>query len=109
MQSELVIYIRAMTTQFKIPESNQTQLNSTQFNTLQSMSFPYKHILVIGATAGIGRALASRLVQSGAKVTAVGRRKERLDEFVQEHGEDKTNAVQFDISDLDRIPEFAAE
>ncbi|GKZ19554.1 hypothetical protein AbraIFM66951_011269 [Aspergillus brasiliensis] len=73
------------------------------------MSFPYKHILVIGATAGIGRALASRLVQSGAKVTAVGRRKERLDEFVQEHGEDKTNAVQFDISDLDRIPEFAAE
>ncbi|KAL7658333.1 hypothetical protein ACMYSQ_004464 [Aspergillus niger] len=73
------------------------------------MSFPYKHILVIGATAGIGRALASRFVQSGAKVTVVGRRKERLDEFVQEHGEDKANAVQFDISDLDKIPGFAAE
>ncbi|OJZ90888.1 hypothetical protein ASPFODRAFT_125731 [Aspergillus luchuensis CBS 106.47] len=73
------------------------------------MSFSYKHILVIGATAGIGRALASRFVQSGVKVTVVGRRKERLDEFVQEHGEDKANAVQFDISDLDKIPGFAAE
>ena len=84
--------------------------NSTRFNPLQStMSFPYKHILIIGATAGIGRALASRLVQSGAKVTVVGRRKERLDEFVQEHGEDKANAVQFDIGDLDKIPGFAAE
>lgn len=73
------------------------------------MSFPYKHILVIGATAGIGRALASRFVQSEVKVTVVGRRKERLDEFVQEHGEDKANAVQFDISDLDKIPGFTAE
>ncbi|RAK97374.1 oxidoreductase, short-chain dehydrogenase/reductase family [Aspergillus ibericus CBS 121593] len=73
------------------------------------MAFPYKHFLIIGATAGIGRALASRLVQSGAKVTAVGRRKERLDEFVSEHGTDKANGVQFDIGELDKIPEFAAE
>ncbi|KAJ5219682.1 short-chain dehydrogenase/oxidoreductase [Penicillium chermesinum] len=42
------------------------------------MSFPYKHVLVIGATAGIGRALADRFVQTGLKVTAVGRRQERL-------------------------------
>ncbi|PYI12716.1 short-chain dehydrogenase/oxidoreductase [Aspergillus sclerotiicarbonarius CBS 121057] len=73
------------------------------------MAFPYKHFLIIGATAGIGRALASRLVQSGAKVTAVGRRKDRLDEFVTEHGADKANGVQFDIGNLDKIPEFAAE
>ena len=73
------------------------------------MAFSYKHFLIIGATAGIGRALASRLVQSGAKVTAVGRRKDRLDEFVEEHGTDKANGVQFDIGNLEKIPEFAAE
>ncbi|PYH91422.1 short-chain dehydrogenase/oxidoreductase [Aspergillus ellipticus CBS 707.79] len=73
------------------------------------MSFLYKHFLVIGATAGIGRAMASRLIQSGAKVTVVGRRQERLDAFVQEHGEDKAKGVAFDIGNLDDIPEFAAE
>ncbi|KAA8644047.1 hypothetical protein EYZ11_004467 [Aspergillus tanneri] len=72
------------------------------------MTFPYKHFLVIGATAGIGKALASRLVESGAKVTVVGRRQDRLDEFVQAHGEQQTKGVPFDIGDLDKIPEFAA-
>lgn len=73
------------------------------------MAFPYKHFLVIGATAGIGRALASRLVKSGAKVTVVGRRKDRLDEFVREHGEQNAQCVPFDIGNLDEVPEFAAE
>lgn len=73
------------------------------------MSFPYKHFLVVGATSGIGQALAARLVQSGAKVTVVGRRKDRLDEFVRDHGEQQSKAVQFDISNLDEIPQFAAE
>lgn len=73
------------------------------------MSFPYKHFLVVGATSGIGQALAARLVQSGAQVTVVGRRKDRLDEFVRNHGETQSKAVQFDISNLDEIPWFAAK
>jgi NADP-dependent 3-hydroxy acid dehydrogenase YdfG len=73
------------------------------------MAFHYKHFLVVGATAGIGRALASRLVKSGAKVTVVGRRKDRIDEFVREHGENNAKGVQFDIGNLDQIPKFAAE
>lgn len=72
------------------------------------MAFPYKHFLVIGATAGIGRALASRLVTSGAKVTVVGRRQDRLDEFVREHGQN-AKGVRFDIANLDEVPGFAAE
>jgi NAD(P)-dependent dehydrogenase (short-subunit alcohol dehydrogenase family) len=36
------------------------------------MPFPYKHVLVVGATAGIGRAMADRLVEEGSKVTVVG-------------------------------------
>lgn len=73
------------------------------------MSFPYKHILVIGATSGIGRAMAERLVENGAKVTVVGRRKERLDEFVAKYGEEKAQAVVFDISQTDKIPQFVKD
>ncbi|GFF34985.1 uncharacterized oxidoreductase DltE [Aspergillus udagawae] len=73
------------------------------------MAFPYKHVLLIGATAGIGRAMADRLIQAGVKVTAIGRRKDRLDEFVQKHGEQMASAVPFDISNIENIPKFAAE
>lgn len=72
-------------------------------------SFPYKHILVIGATAGIGRAMAERLAHGGAKVTVVGRRKERLDAFVQEHGSEKARSVVFDVSNIAAIPAFAED
>ncbi|KAI4182181.1 MAG: hypothetical protein L6R41_006150 [Letrouitia leprolyta] len=71
------------------------------------MPFPYKRVLVIGATSGIGEALASRLIQEGAEVIVVGRRKEKLEEFVHKHGKDKATAVPFDITELDKIPNFA--
>jgi NADP-dependent 3-hydroxy acid dehydrogenase YdfG len=71
------------------------------------MSFPYKHVLLIGATAGIGRAMADRFIETGVRVTAVGRRQERLDEFVSKHGEGKASAVAFDISDTAKTPAFA--
>lgn len=51
--------------------------------------------------------MADRLVESGVKVTAVGRRKDRLDEFVQKHGEEKASAVPFDLSESKNIPIFA--
>jgi short-subunit dehydrogenase len=70
------------------------------------MAFPYKHVLLIGATSGIGRGMADRLAESGLKVTAVGRRQERLDEFVRMHGEDKASSVAFDLADIKAIPGF---
>jgi NADP-dependent 3-hydroxy acid dehydrogenase YdfG len=73
------------------------------------MPFQYKHVLMVGATAGIGRAMAERLIQEGSKVTVVGRRKERLDEFVAKYGEKKAQATPFDINKIDEIPQFAAE
>jgi NADP-dependent 3-hydroxy acid dehydrogenase YdfG len=73
------------------------------------MAFPYSHVLVVGATSGIGRAMADRLVKEGVKITAVGRRKDRLDEFVRKHGESKAQAVQFDIRSQEKIPQFAEE
>ncbi|KAF2736062.1 putative NADP(+)-dependent dehydrogenase [Polyplosphaeria fusca] len=72
------------------------------------MSFPYKHVLLIGATSGIGLAMADRLIKEGVKVTAVGRRKDRLDEFVQKHGTGQASQIIFDVCDLDKISEFAS-
>jgi NADP-dependent 3-hydroxy acid dehydrogenase YdfG len=70
------------------------------------MAFPYKHVLIIGATSGIGRSMADHFIAQGLKVTAVGRRQERLDEFVAKHGDDKATGITCDIEKLDDIPAF---
>lgn len=71
--------------------------------------FAYKHVLLIGATSGIGQAMAVKMLQHGIQVTAVGRRQERLDALVQEYGTDKAHGVAFDISKLEAIPTFVAQ
>ncbi|KAL8991955.1 MAG: hypothetical protein Q9169_007499 [Polycauliona sp. 2 TL-2023] len=71
------------------------------------MPFPYKRVLVIGATSGIGEALADRIIEEGANVIAVGRRKEKLEAFVHKHGKDRATAIPFDITELEKIPNFA--
>lgn len=73
------------------------------------MSFPFKTVLVVGATSGIGLAMAERFVLGGKKVIAVGRRKDRLDAFVQKHGADKTDSFVFDITNTAGLDAFVAE
>ena len=73
------------------------------------MPFQYKHVLLVGATSGIGAAMAERLVHEGSKVIAVGRRQDRLDAFVQKHGKDKAGAAVFDISDRKSITSFVSK
>jgi NADP-dependent 3-hydroxy acid dehydrogenase YdfG len=73
------------------------------------MSFPYKHVLMIGATSGIGKGLSERFVKAGIKVTAVGRRQDRLDDFVSKHGTSKAGGVAFDLANTSKIPQFVAE
>jgi NADP-dependent 3-hydroxy acid dehydrogenase YdfG len=73
------------------------------------MTFPYKAVLVLGATSGIGLALAEKMIQNGCHVIGVGRRQERLDEFVQKYGKDKASSVRFDITNLAGIPSFVEE
>ncbi|KAJ5925522.1 hypothetical protein N7454_008161 [Penicillium verhagenii] len=67
------------------------------------MPFEYKKVLVIGATSGIGKTLASKLIENGTKVIVSGRRKENLDAFVQQHGDDKVTSKVFDIMKLDQV------
>lgn len=64
---------------------------------------------MIGATSGIGAAMADRFVQEGSKVIAVGRRQDRLDDFFRRHGKDKASAVKFDITDRQNMDEFVRE
>jgi NADP-dependent 3-hydroxy acid dehydrogenase YdfG len=56
-----------------------------------------RRIVVVGASAGIGRAIATRVVQAGAAVTVVARRIERLAEVVEEAG--GGTPVQADVRD----------
>ncbi|GBQ59051.1 SDR family NAD(P)-dependent oxidoreductase [Komagataeibacter swingsii] len=55
-------------------------------------------VLVTGATAGFGWAIAKRLVADGYRVIATGRRIERLEELQAELGENLL-PVQLDVSD----------
>ncbi|KIX04647.1 uncharacterized protein Z518_05517 [Rhinocladiella mackenziei CBS 650.93] len=72
------------------------------------MAFTYKQVLMVGATAGIGAAMAERLVQQGVKVIAVGRRQDRLDAFVEKHGNEKAGAIRFDLRDRQNTDSFVS-
>lgn len=71
------------------------------------MPFPHKTVLITGATAGIGRALAERMVENGVFVIAVGRRKERLQELEAKYGRDKVVAEEFDMTKTAEIQAWA--
>ena len=73
------------------------------------MTLPYRQVLMVGATAGIGAAMADRLILEGVKVIAVGRRQDRLDAFVQKHGVQKASAVRFDVSDGQSADKFVSD
>ncbi|KAH8785547.1 hypothetical protein F5883DRAFT_88336 [Diaporthe sp. PMI_573] len=71
------------------------------------MPFPHKTVLITGATAGIGRALAERMVENGVFVIAVGRRKERLQELEAKYGRDKVVGEEFDMTKTAEIQPWA--
>ncbi|KAH8160384.1 hypothetical protein CIB48_g7865 [Xylaria polymorpha] len=71
------------------------------------MGWPYKTVLMVGCTAGLGVVMAERMMENGSFVIAVGRRQDRLDEFAAKHGPDKVATSQFDISDLEAIKSWA--
>jgi NAD(P)-dependent dehydrogenase (short-subunit alcohol dehydrogenase family) len=75
-----------------------------------SYSIEGKHVLVTGASSGIGAALAAGFAERGAVVGICARRADRLDETlgrVREHSPD-SQAWTVDLADLDGISGFAA-
>ncbi|KAI0905204.1 short chain dehydrogenase [Ustulina deusta] len=71
------------------------------------MGWEYKTVLMVGCTAGLGVAMAERMIEHGSFVIAVGRRQNRLEDFAAKHGPDKVATSQFDITDLDGIKSWA--
>lgn len=75
------------------------------------MPFPYKTVLVTGATSGIGQALVERLLSHGDNifVIAAGRRQNRLDALLAAHGPDKIAIENVDVADLAGLPAWVAK
>lgn len=60
-------------------------------------------VLVTGATAGFGAAIARLFAKDGARIIAVGRRAERLEALRAELGQDKVLPVVLDVRDTAAI------
>lgn len=59
--------------------------------------------LVTGASSGLGRRFAVVLAREGAKVVVAARRKERLDDLVNEIGADRAMAVGCDVTKEENV------
>ena len=71
-----------------------------------------KHVLIVGATSGIGKATAVLCRELGARLTLTGRNEERLNQLQSEFGVQSNSFFQFDVSELknfDSILNFAVK
>ena len=70
----------------------------------------FRHALVIGASSGIGEAVARRLAAGGARVALVARRGDRLDEIADSingaAGEQRAFAFAHDVRETSAVPEL---
>jgi len=57
-----------------------------------------RHVVVTGASSGIGEAIAREYLKRGARVTLIARRRDRLDKLAKD-AEDRTHVVQADLGD----------
>jgi len=60
-------------------------------------------VLITGATAGFGAAIARLYAKEGARIIAVGRRQERLDALVKELGADNVLPIALDLRNTGAI------
>lgn len=61
------------------------------------------NVLVTGATAGFGIAIARRFAAAGHRVIAAGRREDRLDALADELGRDKVLPLVLDVRDREAV------
>ncbi len=72
--------------------------------TYNPMDLTGRHILVTGASAGIGRATALVLARLGARLTLNGRDQDRLDRTLAQLPGTEHATAAFDLAELDAVP-----
>jgi NAD(P)-dependent dehydrogenase (short-subunit alcohol dehydrogenase family) len=74
------------------------------------MAPKFRHALVVGASSGIGEAIARQLAAAGARVALVARRADRLrsiaDEINGDAGEERALPFAHDVTQIDEVPEL---
>ena len=73
------------------------------------LSVKGKVALVTGASSGLGQHAASRLVQAGAKVIAVARREDRLQDWLAGQPEGQAAVFAWDLANLASLKDLAAQ
>nr|MBA3822741.1 SDR family NAD(P)-dependent oxidoreductase [Ktedonobacterales bacterium] len=68
----------------------------------------FRRAIIIGASSGIGLALARALVATGAQVALVARRAAELDRAVADLGPQRARAYPHDVTQTDAIPALFA-
>ena len=64
------------------------------------MQLRNKHVLIFGGGSGIGKAIAVRMIQAGAKVVVTGRTEEKLQKTAEEIDSENLYYKVFDITDI---------
>jgi short-subunit dehydrogenase len=67
------------------------------------------HVLVTGASSGIGAATAEEYLRRGASVTLVARRRDRLDAIAARAPAGRARVIPCDLGDHDRVPRLVQE
>lgn len=65
-------------------------------------------VLITGATAGFGEAMARRFVKEGHRVIATGRRQDRLDALRKELGADRVYTLMLDVRSRELVTQAIA-
>ena len=63
------------------------------------------HVILTGASSGIGEAIAKEYLSRGASLTMVARRKDKLTELSQGH-EKRCHVVEEDLTDYSHATDF---